>query len=67
MDPDLSGFKGGASMIAYTVYCEFDDPAVCDEWVHWLDAEGHMREVVRSGALSSTIVKLEREAGEKPK
>jgi hypothetical protein len=45
-------------MIAYTVACSFDDPAVAGAWVAWL-RDGHLAEVCAAGALDGRIVKLD--------
>ena len=47
-------------MIAYTVRCTFDDPAVMNEWMAWL-VDGHIADVCAAGALDGTIVKLDGE------
>lgn len=47
-------------MIAYTVTCEFTDPAVAEEWVQWLRDE-HLREVCEAGALDAEVVRFNRE------
>ena len=43
-------------MIAYTVICTFDDPAVADEWIQWLLDE-HLAEVRAGGATHAQIVR----------
>ena len=45
-------------MIAYTVTCEFDDPAVADEWIAWLRSE-HLAEVCDAGALDAEVVRFD--------
>lgn len=42
-------------MFAYTVACEFTDPAVADEWVRWLRDE-HLKQVCDAGAASAEVV-----------
>ena len=48
-------------MIAYTVTCTFDNPAVCEEWIAWLRDE-HLAEVIAAGALDAEVVKFDRDA-----
>ena len=45
-------------MIAYTVRCTFDDPAVMDEWIAWLRDE-HVADVCAAGAVDGHLVKLD--------
>lgn len=47
-------------MIAYTVRCTFDDPAVRDEWVAWITGE-HAGDVIDAGAASAEVVVLDDE------
>ena len=50
-------------MFAYTVTCEFDDPAVADEWIAWLRNE-HLAEVCEAGALDAEAIRFDRTAGD---
>lgn len=45
-------------MFAYTVTCTFDDSAVADEWIHWLD-KTHLADVCHAGALDGEVVLLD--------
>jgi hypothetical protein len=45
-------------MLAYTVTCEFDDPAVADQWIAWLREE-HLAEVCAAGALDAEVVRFD--------
>jgi hypothetical protein len=45
-------------MFAYTVSCDFDDPAVAVEWLAWLRDE-HLGEVCAAGALDAEAVRLD--------
>jgi hypothetical protein len=44
--------------IAYTVRCEFDDPAVAERYIAWL-VEGHLADVIAAGASAATLVRLD--------
>ncbi len=44
-------------MLEYTVTAQFDDQAVCDEYVAWL-THGHLAQVLDGGALEARLVKL---------
>ncbi len=46
------------SQIAYTVACEFTDPAIARQWLEWL-REGHLQDVCAAGALSAQAVCLD--------
>src|SRR5262249_30223204 len=51
--------KGYAiAMIAYTVTCELDDPAVAEGWIAWLLTK-HVRDVCDAGALEATVIRLD--------
>lgn len=52
------------SAIAYTVTAVFPNETIRDEYIAWLE-DGHIDAVVKGGAHSAMIVKLEREAGER--
>lgn len=41
---------------AYSVLADFDDPAVAEEWVHWL-VDGHLDDVVKAGAQAAELVR----------
>ena len=45
-------------MFAYTVRCEFDDPAVAAEWLAWLERE-HLAEVCAAGAVRAEVVRFD--------
>ena len=45
-------------MIAYTVACEFDDPAVAGEWIAWL-RDAHLAEVCAAGALDAEVIRMD--------
>jgi hypothetical protein len=45
-------------MIAYTVTCEIDDPAVAESWTEWLLTK-HVREVCEVGALDAAVLRLD--------
>jgi hypothetical protein len=46
--------------VIYTVACEFTDPGVGDEWIAWMQRE-HLREVLDSGALRATVMRVDRQ------
>lgn len=48
-------------MLAYTVTCEVDDPAVAEEYLAWL-AGGHLAAVCAAGALDGEAVRLDGDA-----
>ena len=52
-------------MFAYTVACEFTDPAVADEWLDWLIGE-HLAQVVAAGALDADVVRIDSGPGAAP-
>ena len=48
-------------MIAYTVSCTFNDPAVADEWISWLRDE-HLAEVFAAaapGILDAEVIRFD--------
>jgi hypothetical protein len=45
-------------MIAYTVRCAFEDPAVAEEWTEWLLRE-HLADVQAAGATQADLVRLD--------
>lgn len=45
-------------MFAYTVACEFTDPAVAEEWLQWLREE-HLADVLGAGASAAEVVRLD--------
>lgn len=45
-------------MIAYTVSCTFNDPAIADEWIGWLRDE-HLAEVCAAGALDAEVIRFD--------
>ncbi len=45
-------------MFAYTVRCEFDDPAVAQKWLRWLESE-HLADVCAAGALGAEVIRLD--------
>ncbi len=45
-------------MFAYTVRCEFDDPAVAERWARWI-ADEHLAEVCAAGAAGGDLVRLD--------
>ena len=45
-------------MFAYTVRCEFDDPAVAQRWLAWMERE-HLADVCAAGALRAEVVKFD--------
>ena len=45
--------------IAYTVIATFPDEATRDEYIAWLE-DGHVDQVIKGGAHSAAIVKLDR-------
>jgi hypothetical protein len=47
-------------MIAYTVRCTFEDPAVAAEWTEWL-VSVHLAEVLAAGAIAAELVRLDGE------
>ena len=48
------------SSFAYTVSCTFDDPAVADRWIEWLESE-HLADVCAAGAADAEVVRLDGE------
>ena len=48
-------------MLAYTVTCEVDDPAVAEEYLAWLSG-GHLAAVCAAGALDAEVVRLDGDA-----
>jgi hypothetical protein len=50
-----------ANPIRYTVFAEFDDPAVAAEWVAWLQ-DGHLADVLAAGAVDAEVVAIDGEA-----
>lgn len=50
---------------AYAVRATLPDLATLNEYVRWLTAEGHVREVLEAGASSGDVVVLDR-AGDGP-
>lgn len=50
------------STIAYTVIAETDSEASIRAYVDWL-TRGHIRDVIQAGALSGTVVRLDRAEG----
>lgn len=51
-------------LFSYTVAAEFDDPAVCEEWIAWL-RDGHLADVFAGGALRAEVLR-ERGEDERP-
>jgi hypothetical protein len=45
-------------MLAYTVTCTFDDPAVAQEWLTWLREE-HFAEVRAAGAQDAEAIRFD--------
>jgi hypothetical protein len=45
-------------MFAYTVRCEFDDPAVADQWIAWMKTE-HLAEVRAAGARRAEVIRFD--------
>lgn len=53
------------SSVYYAVTATLPDEATAARYVHWLE-DGHVDAVIKGGAHSAMIVRLEVEAGEKP-
>ena len=51
--------------LIYTVLAEFDDSAVCDEFIAWL-TDDHAAKVIEAGALSAEVTRLEPDPPNKP-
>jgi len=52
-------------MIAYTVICTVRYKSKAEEWLAWLRG-GHIAEVLKCGASSAEVVKLDTDADDKP-
>ena len=46
------------NQITYTVRCRISDPAKAEQWLAWLK-HGHIADVMKGGALSGQIVKMD--------
>lgn len=55
----------GAAPIAYTVIATFPDRATRDEYIAWLE-DGHVDQVIKGGAHSASIVKLDQTSATDP-
>lgn len=49
--------------VLYAVVATLPDAAVAEEYIHWLE-DGHIDQVIKGGAHSGMIVRLERGAGD---
>ena len=61
-----SRFTPGTPQVAYTVRCSFEGDATPEEtesarkeWVAWLTDEGHMFEVLKGGAVSASLLRID--------
>jgi hypothetical protein len=50
-------------MIAYTVICTFQDQAVAEEWIAWLERE-HLADVIAAGALDAEAIRFDSSDGQ---
>ncbi|MEQ9617301.1 MAG: DUF4286 family protein [Phycisphaerales bacterium] len=50
--------------IAYAVRATLPNETLRDEYVRWLTAEGHVRDVLAGGASTGDVVVFDREEGE---
>lgn len=49
--------------VLYEVTASVSDPAVAEEWVRWM-RDGHIADVVRAGATSGRLLRVEEGQGE---